>query len=258
MAQSSAALRPEQGQGTAYKVETGPLVKTYGLFAPSTINTGAEISADRITDAGLQGQWFYTANLPLATKRKGKLLLGIGGREAFNAVFGQDTEAVCQELINTDYVQLNQRKKDIILGLERSGDVVFVDPKDMALKGSDAEYRSFPIRTGSYDKDVTMPRMPFVGAGYGLGDMLGRVMGNLKENRISETIVYIMNPEHAAENVNDDGIVARASGLYGFGDGSRFGAGGRNVYGHGGLRGVPKDAAEGGAPSVRAYTQHDV
>ena len=250
MTQTSAMQRLEQTQGTAYDIMTGPLAKTYGLFVPNTINTGAEISAARIGGAGLQKQWFYTANVPLATKRKGKLLLGIGGRKAFNEVFGQDIEAVCQELINTGYVQLGQRKKDIILGLERSGEVVFVDPDSLALKGKEDQYRCFSIRTGSYEKDVTVPRMPFVGAGYGSGDMLERVMSNLNGNNISETKIYTMNPEHAAENVNDNGIVARASGLYVFGIDSGFVANDGFVGGHFGLRGVLKDAAKGGTPEV--------
>src|SRR3989338_1599260 len=131
-----------------YKIERGPLVQTYGLFVPATINTGAQISADRIgegeTAKDLRGTWFYTANASFATKRNGKLLLGIGGNFAFNVVFGTDTE------------------------------VVFVDPVYMALIGSDADFRYFPIRTGSYDNDVTVARMPFVSAGYGSGYMLGR------------------------------------------------------------------------------------
>ena len=31
-----------------YEIKTGPLAETYGLFNPLTINTGAELSADRI------------------------------------------------------------------------------------------------------------------------------------------------------------------------------------------------------------------
>ena len=236
-------------QNQMYVVKSGSLARTYGLFVPNTLNTGAEISADRIADASLQNQWFYVANIPLATKRGGKLLLGMGGRESFNAVFGQDTEAVCQELIDTGYLQLNPRKRDLILRLERSGEVVFVDPKEMVLKGTDAEYRSFPIRTGNYDKDVTVPRMPFVSAGYGAGYMLGRVMDNLMKNgKISETRVYTMNPEHVAENVKDDELVARASGLIDFVNDSVFYANDGVVDNRNGLRGVLRlEPAEGGS-----------
>ena len=73
-------------QPQKYDIERGPLAETYGLFVPSTINTGAQISVDRIADASLHGEWFYTANLPLATKRGGKLLFGMGGNSAFTAV----------------------------------------------------------------------------------------------------------------------------------------------------------------------------
>src|SRR3989344_3933464 len=96
----------------------GPLAKTYGKFDPSTINTGTQISADRITNEGLRNVWFYTANLPLATKRDGKLYLGMGGRAAFNVVFGYNTERTCQKLKDNGYIHLNQFQIDAILELE--------------------------------------------------------------------------------------------------------------------------------------------
>ena len=59
------------------------------------------------------GRLWVTANVPLAIKRGGKLLLGIGGNAAFNAVFGTDTDDVCNKLITTGYVPLNPRKRDL-------------------------------------------------------------------------------------------------------------------------------------------------
>ena len=233
-------------------IESGPLAKTHGLFIPNTINTGAQISADRITDEGLRNVWFYTANAALATKRDGKLLLGIGGNAAFNVVFGYNIEQVCQMLKDTGYVHLNQKQRDAILRLEESGNVVFVDPKKLNLQGIEAEYRSFPIRTAKHYKDVTAARVPFVSAGYGSGDMLSRVMANLKEKgKILETVVYTMNPEHVDANVHDDEIVARASGLFRFDGDSRFDAGECDIGNASfGLRGVLK-GAEGATPQVQ-------
>ena len=233
-----------------YDVRNGPLAQTYGLFAPGTHNTGAQISADRIADVGLRSAWFYVSNVPFAAKRKGELLLGIGlTPSAFDVVFGTDTKNVCQSLINTGYIHLNDAQRNQVLMLERRGEVVFVEPSALGLKGNDTEYRSFPIRTGQYDKDVTLARMPFVSAGYGLGYMLGQVMDNLKQNsRLSETRVFTMNPEHAAENVGDDEIVARASRLGNFDSSSSFDAGVREVDYLDALRGVLlKESAEGGA-----------
>ena len=76
----------DTAQKPVYAIEHGPLSKTYGLFVPGTINTGSQISLARVEDAALRSQSFYTANAPFATKRQGKLLLGIGGNAAFNAV----------------------------------------------------------------------------------------------------------------------------------------------------------------------------
>lgn len=231
---------------TNYEIIKGNLADIYELFVPSTINTGAQVSADRITDESLRGEWFSTANVSLATKRKGKLLLGIGGNEAFNAVFGTNTQQVCRELIDTGYVHLTPAQKDLILMLEKSGEVVFVDPSDLHLEGQSAEYRNFPIRTASYQKDVTVARMPFVSAGYGSGYMLGQVMDNLRINgNIAETLVFTISPDHAAENVKDDEIVAQASWLNDFSRYSGFLAGGHDIgYNHR-LRGVRRvEAAE--------------
>jgi len=226
-------------QPQKYDIERGPLAETYGLFVPSTINTGAQISVDRIADASLHGEWFYTANLPLATKRGGKLLFGMGGNSAFTAVFGRNTAQVCQELIDTGYIHLSPEQRNLMLRLEKSGEVIFVDPKDMKLKGQEDEYREFPIRTESYGKDVTVARMPFVQAGYGSGDMLRQVMDNLQRKvRIEETKVFMMSPDHAAEAVKDGEMVAQASRLDNFGEESYFDAVVRYVHDHDALRGV--------------------
>jgi len=228
----------------------GPLAEAYGQLDPNTINTGTQISADRITNDELRHKWPYTANTGLATKRNRKLYLGIGGRAAFNVIFGYDTERTCQALKDTGYVHLNSYQRDAILMLEKLGEVVFVEPKDLQLRGTENEYRSFPIRTARYDKDVTVARQPFVHAGFGSGVMLDKVMENLRTNgNISETGVYTMNPDHAAENVQENEIIARASRLDGFDVGSRFLAFVRYVdYADGGLRGVLKKGAESAAP----------
>lgn len=232
-----------------YEIKKGPLAKTYGLFATGTHNTGAHISADRIADEGLRRDYFYVSNVPFAVKRDGKLMLGISlTPSAFDIVYRTNTKDVCQGLINTGYIHLKDYQKNQVLLLERKGEVVFVDPKKMGLKGNEAEHRSFPIRTGAYEKDVTISRMPWIQVGYGSGHMLGKVMDNLKTNgKISETTVYTMNPEHVADNIGDDEMVARACWLDSFDYYSDFGANGRIVgNANGALRGVPLESAEGG------------
>jgi hypothetical protein len=136
----------------AYDVKKGPFNDIYGLFDPPTINTGTQLSAARITNPDLGKILFYPANVALATKRNGRLLLGIGGNPAFNVVFGTDTADVCDTLNKEgSEVILNyctQEKLDRILQLEQSGEVVFVNPNDMQLRGIESDrYRSFQIDT---------------------------------------------------------------------------------------------------------------
>lgn len=231
-----------QPQTPDYQIEFGKLAETYGLFVPETINPGYQISADRIRDKSLRNRWFYTANVSFATKRKGKLLLGIGGSEAFNAVFGTNTERVCKELADTGYINLHPVQKDEVLLLEKRVEVVFAEPKELDLRGQGSEYKQFPIRTRFYQKDVTEARAPFVSAGFGYGNTLGWVMDNLAgnlvyerrskiaisynlfpddviltvEEKADETAVFTMSPDNVAEAVKDDEIVARACLLCGF------------------------------------------
>ena len=236
-----------------YDNKQGALAETYGMFVPETNNTASQISIDRITDKSLQSNWFYTSNVPFGTKREGKLLLGISlTPSAFEVVYGNNTKETCQSLIDTGYIKLNKLQEKLILALEKKGEVVFVDSNDMGLKGNDDEYRSFPIRTDKYDKDITIARMLWASAGYGLGYMLGRVMDNLRTNGgISEITIYTMNPEHVAENIDDGEIVARTSGLDYFRYSSIFDADYRGVDGHGALRGVLLDKSAEGGEKIR-------
>jgi len=63
-------------------------------------------------------------------------------------------------------------------------------------------------------------------------------MDNLNTNGITETTIFTMNPDHAAENIKDNEIIARASRLDNFDDDSDFDAGLCDVYVHYALRGV--------------------
>jgi len=241
-------MSTNQTSDQSYDTKSGSLAETYGLFIPGTHNTGGQISAKRVTDEGFRQEYFYVSNVAFATKRQGKLLLGISlTSSAFDVVFGGNTSAVCDELISTEYVNLDHDRRENILWLEQKGEVVFVEPNAIGLEGKHEQSRSFPIRTANYEKDVNTARMPFVSAGYGQGYMLGKVMNNLKENgSIPETRVFTMDPDHAADKVKDDEIVSRACWLDRFYYSSIFGACYVDVDYDGGLRGLLKPSEGNG------------
>lgn len=235
----------DTAQTLNYDLKHGKLADNYGLFIPDTLNTGSQISIDRISKASLRDIFFYTANVPLATKRNGKVLLGMGGNTTFNAVFGTNTQEVCQELIDSRYILLNEAKKDLILRLEKSGEVKFIDPKYLRLDGKGMESRYFLIRTGFYSKDVTPTRKSFVSAGYASGRRLGNVMDTLRsDRRITAIMIYTMNPDDAAEKIKDGEIVARASRLSGFSGGCDFDANFCDVNSTSALRGILRNSVE--------------
>ncbi|MBW2974655.1 hypothetical protein KY366_02960 [Candidatus Woesearchaeota archaeon] len=203
-----------QKQEPQYESRKGPLADTYGLFIPSTHNTGTQISAreEEFSNEGIESHVHYVSNVAFATKRRGKLLFGISlTPSAFYEIFEGNTSNACNELINRGFIDLSPNRRYNILRLEKKGDIVFVNPKNLGLKGKRVYSRSFPIRTNKYNKDLTVARMPFVSAGYGQGDRLEVIMDHFRNKRIKNDIIEIhtMNPEYAAENVRDGEIIAQ-------------------------------------------------
>ena len=240
-----------QTQDPKYEIKQGLLAETYGLFIPGTHNTGAHISADSVRYKELRDQSYHVSNVAFGTKRKGKLLLGISlTPSAFDEVFGRNTSDVCNELIDTGYVRLDSVRRDNILRLEQKGELVFVDPSTLELKSGSDDYSFFPIRIAKHEKDARGSREYWVHAGYGSGYKRQLVMDVLRteyRNPISEIAVFPMNPDHVAEHVEDNEIVARPCWLSSF-EVSFFGTDGRLGSNDIGLRGVLKPSEGDDAP----------
>ncbi len=222
--------------------------------------TGAEVSFARARadpDSELSRELartaFYTANVSLFMKSGRQLLAGIGGRVAFDVVYGTDTEAAKQELLSTGFYPLPANKRDVInTSLLGSGEVVFVDFNAIKLK-TDGGYGHFVVRTKVYEKDVTPAREPFVTAGFGQGTVRQKVMAYLADNSVrsvDETRIYLPSSEVVEDTLSrlaDGEMVARACWLYHLDYDSNFKADIMFVGNHLALRGVRRViAAEGG------------
>lgn len=226
---------------------------------PYSRQTAAELSWSRAQYAEnpelaqkLAATLFYTANVSIFMKHGKTLLAGIGGRNAFNIVFGEDTAIATDELKSTGFYTLPEKKKTAINLWLSSGEVVFVDFKALGLKIDNQEYGHFTLRTSKYEKDVTQAREPFVRAFIGEGIVRQKVMNYLADNsirKIDETNEYLPNPEKvedALKELKDGDMIARACWLYNFNGLSCFDADGRSVDGRGALRGVRRvETAEG-------------
>lgn len=248
----------QQANPKDLEIISGNLRDVIQQSKPYSRQTGAEISLARTQyeenpelASQLARTFFYVANVHLFMRQGKRLLCGIGGRAAFNTVYGKDTENATKELAETGFYRLPTDKRDAINLLLGSGEVTFVDFNDVKLKIDNSDYGHFAIRTGKYRKDVTPSRAPFVRAGFGEGIVLEKVMGYLADNsvrKIDETNVYLSNPEPVAEalkELKDGEIVARACRLDDFDNFSNFIAIDWGVGNSDALRGVRENVAKG-------------
>ncbi|MEK6809255.1 MAG: hypothetical protein AABY40_01145, partial [Nanoarchaeota archaeon] len=67
-------------------------------------------------------------------------------------------------------------------------------------------------------------------------------MKMLKEAKIGETKIYVLNPDYVRQHA-EEGAVGRASWLNEFGSNSNFDADGRNFDDHGSVCGVRRGAS---------------
>lgn len=227
-----------------YDFKSGSLADIYSLFIPETIGTGAQVSLARLTNPDLRDFTFYTSVLPLATKRDGKIHLGIGGPFLFNAALQRNTSAVCQELSTQHGFYLDRFLEDCVLKLERDGSIHFVDPESLHLQGKSGT-KHFSIKPDSYQEDIAGARNYWVQAAFGSEGALGKIMEEvMKLPKIFETRIFIMDPESTAcRQLKEGQFIAKASLSYGPGYGFDFDADFDNIKGSNYLMGRLKPSS---------------
>jgi len=225
---------------TQLETITASLANGYKQLQPDTFQTSAEITTARREDITsdkaerqeLRTRCFWTANLGLYGNNGKELQYGIGGRQTFNAIAGPDIDEFCRQLTQTDKYHLTEEQAQ---SLDASG-IVWANPADLRLKGTEKEWRYFEISPSNPD-NLNQAQRALAEASYGQGDDFVGNMNMLAEARTNPKI-YVLNPEYVMEETEQGEVIARACWLGGFYNDSKFDANSRDVNNSNGLRGV--------------------
>ncbi len=228
---------------------TNSLAEGYKQLVPGTFQEASQIQIQRRADRDLRNRWVYTANLPLFRMNGGDLEYGLGGRQAFDAIAGENIDEFVRQIHpNGGYYKLTTPQMEKLESL--AADIVWAKAADLDLNKENSEWSYFLIDTQDTAADKLTPSQKSLAAkAHGsmeaksfpeqkLSDY-GETMEMLdKQGDIRQTRLWLPTPVHIDKYLTDGAVVARAAGLYGFGSDSNLDAYIREVVVHDGLRGV--------------------
>ena len=224
---------------------TGNLKDGYNQLQPGTMLHVDQLMNERRTNEELRTQWFYTADgevYLLDGARKTPTLAMT--REAYNPVL-RNIDAAFEEL--TQKQNYRPTQADVQQALA-APDTLLVALPNLRLNKHDAEFSYLTLGTtpAKYNK-LNDEERKFTERVYGQGNDFVLNMKMLKDAGISETRIWLLNPEYVQKHA-EKGAIARASWLGDFSSNSQFGASDRSIGGRGRVRGVRRGVvAEGGA-----------
>ena len=227
-----------QPSGRTLETLIGPLAQTAPHLEPGTIQHADQLTTERRTNTVLRSKLLYTADSALYTLNDGEAMLYLG-REQTNPVLNNIVEAAKQLLETGNY----RPKPEDIEAVINAPDTLKVKLSDLKLRKLNGEVSYFEINTKRYNK-LNAKQREVAERVYGQGDDFVKNMKMLKDEGMSKIRVYVLNPDYVKKNVQQDGAIARASWIKGFGGGSLFFADVGHVGGRNSLRGVRRVVAE--------------
>ncbi len=233
----------------------GTLAEVYKLLKPESILHVDELMKERrlhpvTLDGNLRDRCFYTADgivYSLQGKKKTPTLAMTRAR--FNPLFQDSTfDEYCQQLLrDRNYRPTTKETKRAL----SAPDTVVVDLTKLRLQRNDAEYRHFAIDPQNYNL-LNPEEKKLAQRVYGQDDDFVQTMETLAKAGISETRVYILDPDYVRIHATENSF-GRASWLVNFNLNSGFDAFVRCINSNGRLRGVHREvvvseSAAGAAP----------
>ncbi len=213
----------------------GHLKEGYKQLQPGTMLHVDQLMNERRSNADLCNQWFYTADgevylLDGALKTPALAIT----REAHNPILQNIDDAFEQLAKKQNY---HPSQTDIQQALVAPETVLIALP-NLRLRGNEAEWRYLAINTtpAKYGK-LNDEERKLAERVYGQGDDFAQNMKMLKEAKIGETKIYVLNPDYVRQHA-EEGTVARASWLYNFYNYSSFDASDRDFNNLNRVRGV--------------------
>ena len=187
-----------------------------------------QLMNERRTNADLRNQWFYTADGEV-------YFLGAAGNptlamtiEVHNPVLQNIDDAFDQLTRKQNYLP---SQEDVQQALAAPETALIALPK-LRLSGDEKEWRYLEIgTTPSKYKKLNDEERKLAERVYGKGDDFVQNMEMLKNAKIGETKIYVLNPDYVRKQAAE-GAVAFASWLYDLNNNSQFDAVVRFIGGH--------------------------
>src|SRR3989344_3792754 len=219
---------------------TGNLRDGYNQLQPGTMLHVDQLMNERRDNAELRNQWFYTAD--------GEVYLLDGARKTPTLAMTREAHNPVLLNIYAAFEELTQKQNyrptpaDVQLALA-APDTVLIALPNLRLNKHDAEFSNLTVGTtpAKYNK-LNDEERKFAERVYGQGNDFVLNMKMLKDAGISETCIWLLNPEYVQKHAAK-GAIARASWLDDFNNYSQFGANDRYIDGHGRVRGVRRGAS---------------
>ena len=224
---------------------SGNLRDVYKAAVPGSLRHVDQLMNERRTAVGteqtqLRNNWFYTPDggIYFMDGKNPKLAIT---REPDNLVLRHIDDAFTQLTTTQNYRPDVTEAQAAI----HSASTLVVDLTQLKLQGNKEEWRYMAVSTTRYNK-LTSEQRTFAERVYGQGADFAANMQMLKDARIDETKIFVLNPDYVREHAGKVPL-ARASWLCDINYNSNFLAGDRGVYGPGRVRGVVLGGARSAA-----------
>ncbi|MEK6939438.1 MAG: hypothetical protein AABX31_01805, partial [Nanoarchaeota archaeon] len=217
----------------------------YNQLQPGSMLHVDELMKERRTNEELRNNGFYTAD--------GEVYVLDGARKTPTLAMTREAHNPVLKNIDDAFEQLTKKhnyrpsQEDVQQALA-APDTVLIALSNLRLSAHDVEFQYLPFGTtpAKYSK-LNDEERKFAERVYGQGDDFVKNMKMLKDAKISETRIWVLNPDYVRKHAAE-GAIARASWLGSFSYGSRFIASDRDICSHGRVRGVRRIVlAEGDA-----------
>ena len=213
---------------------TGNLKDAYKQIQPGTMQHVDQLMTQRRTNPELRSQWFYPADGAVYSVDNGTPTLRMT-REAVNPVLNNIDDAFTQLTTTHNYTVLPSDFDAV----KSAADTIAIDVTKLTLQGNEKEWGYLAISTTEYNT-LNPEQRKLAERVYGQGTDFVANMQMLNDAGITETKVYVLNPEYIKEHAKN-GAVARASWLYDFISYSFFSAYVRGIDSGSRVRGVRRE-----------------
>ena len=215
----------------------GNLCDAYKEVEAGSMLHSDALQAARVKDASLRSLSFYTADGEIYSLVNGVPHLAMT-RERDNLVLRHLDDAVEQLRGTGNY---RPSAEDVSSALAAK-DTVHIDLTQLRLQGNDTEWRYLPISTQDYSS-LNPEEKKLAERVHGSGDAFLATMKMLVDAGITETKIYVLNPEYVQVHATK-GAIGRASWLSYINNYSSFIADNRSIDYSRRLRGVRRRASE--------------